>query len=71
MPTVNQSVKILYTSWKGETRWRQVKPKSIYFGATQYHPDPQWLMKALDLEKNKVRDFAMHDIQEWRHPDGR
>jgi hypothetical protein len=70
MHNVDQSVKILYTNWEGETRWRQVKPRSIYFGATEHHPEPQWLMNAMDMESLKYKDFAMRGIQEWRQPDG-
>ncbi|MDX5884961.1 hypothetical protein [Bacillus cereus group sp. BfR-BA-00999] len=34
----------------------------IYFGSTEYHKEPQWLMKAFDLVKNEERAFAMKDM---------
>jgi len=64
---IDQTVGIFYKNWKGETRWRRVVPQIIWFGASPYHPAQQWFMKALDLEKQEVRDFAMRDIKDWNH----
>jgi hypothetical protein len=58
-------VKILYTNWRGETRWREVAPVCMHFGATDWHPEPQWLMAAFDLGKSAFRDFAMKDVSRW------
>ena len=60
-----KSVKILYTNWRGEKSWRTIVPESIYFGSTDWHPEQQWLLRALDIEKNASRDFAMKDIASW------
>jgi predicted DNA-binding transcriptional regulator YafY len=60
-----KQVAVLYTNWKGETAWRQIEPIEIWFGHTQWHPEDQWLLKALDSEKGAQRDFAMKDIQQW------
>jgi predicted DNA-binding transcriptional regulator YafY len=61
----NQDISILYTNYKGETRVRQIKPVSLYFGSTEYHQDSQWLLDAFDYEKQDFRQFAMKDIKEW------
>lgn len=58
-------VSIAYTNWRGETAQRIIIPDSIYFGSTQWHPEPQWLLRALDVEKQAMRDFAMKDICSW------
>lgn len=63
--TDDQIVKILYTNWRGEKAVRAIIPKTIYFGSTQWHPEKQWLLRALDVEKNETRDFALKDIAEW------
>lgn len=60
-----KSVEIIYTNWQGETAKRLIKPLSIWFGSTQWHKENQWLLKALDVEKNAERDFALKDIREW------
>lgn len=57
-------VDIDYTNWHGERAVRRIIPlaKSIQFGATDWHPSPQWLFEAWDLEKNAYRTFAIKDI---------
>lgn len=58
-------VKILYTNWKHETRYRIIKPISIEFKSTEWHKEEQWILSAVDVEKNAIRNFAMKDIKEW------
>ena len=55
--------KIIYTNWKGEKRERVIEPRHIYFGSTEYHKEPQFLIEALDVEKNEVRHFALKDME--------
>lgn len=63
---VSEVVEILYTNYRGETDRRRVVPKRIWFGETDWHPEPQWLLDAVDLAKDAERSFAMKDIAEWR-----
>ncbi|UIW10523.1 hypothetical protein PQC38_gp047 [Aeromonas phage BUCT695] len=56
-------VDFLYTNYKGESRLRTAYPRKIWFGSTEYHPEPQWFMQALDQEKELYRDFALKDMQ--------
>ena len=58
---MNKSVKILYTNWKGNTRERTILPIRIEFKSTEWHKEEQWLLIALDLEKNEERAFAGDD----------
>lgn len=53
-----------YTNHRGETAIRIVTPNSVvfYFGSTEWHREPQWLMRAWDEEKNAMRDFAARDV---------
>ena len=55
-------VELDYTNWKGERRLRRVLPHELWYGTTNYHPTPQWFIRAIDLEKNAMRDFALRDI---------
>jgi predicted DNA-binding transcriptional regulator YafY len=55
-------VTIRYTNWRGETSDRTVIPQSLYFGSNEWHPEPTWLMDAIDLAKNELRSFAMTGI---------
>jgi len=63
---MGNKVLIFYKNWKGDEKWREIIPQSIFFGSTKWHPENQWFLKALDVKKNEVRDFAMKDILEWK-----
>lgn len=54
-----QPIEAPYTNWRGETRRRAFIPLSLWFGSTDYHPEPQWLLQCLDVEKNEIRDMAL------------
>lgn len=58
------SLKIYYTNWKGETRWRLIKPLSILWSTgNKWHKEPQWLLYAYDLEeKDSIKGFALLSI---------
>jgi predicted DNA-binding transcriptional regulator YafY len=58
----NQIIEFTYKNYRGEIADRKVVPIKIYFGSTEYHKEPQWILKALDLDKNAERDFALLDI---------
>jgi predicted DNA-binding transcriptional regulator YafY len=60
-----QEVRIFYTNWRGETRWRRVVPIRIWFGSNPWHPEPQWLLDAFDVDKAEDRAFAMKNITDW------
>jgi hypothetical protein len=52
-----------YTNWRGEQSTRRVWPIRLWYGATEYHPDKQWFLKAFDTDKQAERDFALRDIR--------
>lgn len=58
----DQPVTLTYTNWRGETAERTIIPLLPWFGATDWHPEPQWLLKAIDVEKGAERDFALKDF---------
>ena len=58
-------VRILYTNYRGETAIRQIVPQRVWYGSTEWHPETQWLLDAVDLEKNAVRAFALKDVRAW------
>ena len=62
-----QVVSLVYTNYRGETAVRQVLPKRIWFGKTDWHPEEQWLLDAFDIEKQADRSFAIKDIRCWFH----
>lgn len=64
--TVRFDVVIDYTNWRGERGERTIRPDRIYWGTTDWHPQPQWLLDAFDAEKGQLRTFAMKDVHSWR-----
>lgn len=61
----SELVRIDYTNWRGERRWRVIYPGALRFGSTEWHPNVQWLLSATDMEDGKVKDFAMASIHRW------
>ena len=60
-----REMRIRYRNWRGETNIRRILPDHIWFGATEWHPEHQWLLDALDVEKGVNRTFAIRDILEF------
>jgi predicted DNA-binding transcriptional regulator YafY len=58
-------VLIEYTNYRGERSTRTIEPHAMEFGANQWHPEPQWLLYALDVDKREARAFAMSGIHSW------
>lgn len=64
------NVTIDYTNWRGERRRRCIRPIRFYFGEVTWHPGPQWLMDAIDLDRpddDRQRTFALSGIHSWRN----
>ncbi len=56
-----EAITFAYTNWRGETAIRTVLPARIFWGANEWHPEPQWLMRALDVDRGEPRDFALKE----------
>ena len=67
--TYPEQVTIRYRNYKGETAWRRIVPQRIWFGSTRWHPESQWIMEAIDLDKNSLRSFALRDVLEFDSSD--
>ena len=55
------AVRFVYTNYRGEPSIRIARPIRMWFGSTEYHPEPQWLFTAFDVDKGQKRDFALAD----------
>ena len=67
LSVITRRITFGYTNWRGETRTRTAEPTDVWFGRTEWHPEPQWFMSAADVEKDAMRDFAMRDMKEVRY----
>jgi len=61
--TPAKQIKFAYKNWRGETSTRIAIPTGLWFGSTEWHPDEQWFIKAIDVEKGEIRDFALIDMK--------
>lgn len=59
---MRDALEFVYCNHRGEIARRRVWPYGIYWGQTDWHPEPQWLLQAYDLDKGVERDFAMKDM---------
>jgi len=62
---MENEIKIVYTNQKGETSIRRLVPETFFFGSSEWHPEKQWLMEAIDADKKEKRTFALKEIRYW------
>lgn len=62
----NRAVKLVYTNHQNVTSIRNVLPRRLWFGVTEWHTEEQWLLEVYDLDKKQTRNFALRDIQKWK-----
>lgn len=60
--TEDKSVKIDYVNHRGERAIRTIEPITIFWGSSEWHPEPQWLILAYDIERKQERAFALTGI---------
>jgi hypothetical protein len=58
-------VTIFYRGRRGREMWRRVRVLGWLWGATEWHPEPQLILRAFDLDRQQERAFPVHA------PDGR
>ena len=51
-----------YKNWQGQTAIRTVMPIGVWYGKTEFHPEEQYFLKAMDVDKGEERNFAVKDI---------
>lgn len=63
--SLNPNVTFTYKNHRGEISTRLVLPIMIAFGSNSYHPEPQWFVHGIDINKNAERTFAWKDIKDF------
>lgn len=59
---VARALRIFYRNYRGEVDERCISPISVRFGATEWHPEHQWLLLAHDHDRRAEREFALADF---------
>ena len=57
----DRAIRFTYTNWRGEVAVRHAVPIRLAWVITDWHPEPQWIMFAHDLDKGQPRTFALRD----------
>ncbi len=58
-PLEREVLTITYRNHRDEIAERHIIPQRVWFGTTEWYPDPQWLLSAWDKDREVERDFAM------------
>lgn len=59
-------LEIDYTNHAGERSTRRISDPEFWYGSTNWHTQPQWLINAFDMDKRAERDFALCDVHAWK-----
>ncbi len=51
-----------YKNYRGEVSERRVEPQQFMYGKNIWHHEEQWFLRAMDLDKGEIRNFAVKDI---------
>lgn len=60
---LEQIVELVYVDSKGLRICRRVVPDRIWFGRTDWVPEPQWLLDAYDPERHVTRSYPMSRVE--------
>lgn len=56
------TLRFRYINHAGKTAVRNVVSPTLFWGQSDFYPDPQWLLNAYDLDKQAWRTFAFSCI---------
>ena len=62
---LDNPIEIKYKNWKGKVGNRIITPIKLRYGESEFHKGNQWILKAWDISKSAVREFAINDILEY------
>lgn len=57
-----EPLRFRYTNHRGVTEERVARVNGIVWGATDWHPEPQWLVDGFCLDRGENRLFALRDM---------
>jgi hypothetical protein len=65
MATDTKTVVIDYTNWHGKRGNKRIRPTGIAFMSNEYHPNPCWMLLAVDLDIMDDRTYPFKNIHSW------
>lgn len=61
-PSPQRTISFRYRNYKGVIHTRTIYPYRLFEGNNAWHPDTQWLLEGLDIDRGDMRQFALSDI---------
>lgn len=55
-------VTFVYQNWKGDVAVRNAVPIRVIHASNEWHRERQWLLEAMDLDRQETRTFALEGI---------
>jgi hypothetical protein len=55
----DETVRMVYTNWRGETQVRTIIPRELRYGTTRWHKQPTYLLRAFDVDRREEREFDL------------
>lgn len=55
-------LKFTYINHRGEKALRRVLFQGMDYGDNEWYPERQWFLRGIDLDKQKMRSFALNRI---------
>jgi hypothetical protein len=52
-----------YRNWRGVSGKRRLVPEAVWYGSTDWHPEPGHMLRAFDVDKGAARDFCLADFE--------
>lgn len=59
-----KDVEMTYTNYRGEIAKRRIRPLRVEVSSSEWHPQEQLVLVAIDLDRNVERHFTISDIGE-------
>lgn len=56
------AIRFTYKNHEGTTDERHAVPLEIHYGSNEWHKEPQYFLRAYDLDRKAIRDFALANI---------
>lgn len=60
------TLRFWYKNHRGESGWRNVIPSRVFYGTTEWHKEPGWLLEGFDTDRKQTRSFAFDSIDRGR-----
>ena len=58
-----------YVNFKGKDGYMNLKPLEVVYAGTEWNSNEQWLLRALNTDRNIIKDYPLKDVLWWKCTD--